>query len=562
MHILTTYRTYKQKTYRRYFLAESFRDSQSQYPRKRILANLSKLPETIIEQIKVALKAKPMVSIQEVGANTVKDHGLVAAYWGLGESLGLWKLLNKYLGQQTERVMGMVINRLGDPKAKYSLRDWLVTTTLCGVLNRDLDYFHYNRCYESLDVLHNHQIKIEDEIQKLNPGKRRLLLYDLTSSYCEGEGENESLIKYGYNRDKKQGKKQIVIALVTDEAGLPMSVEVLPGNTQDRMVLKDRIEELKQRFKVEEVILVFDRGMATEPNKQTLKAAGINYITALKPSQIKQLLKDEGNQALQLGLFDKRDLLELEVNTGTIEAPCYERLILCQSEAKQRRDQKQHRQLMTKTENKLTQIKQSVDKGRLKDQVKIAKRIGKWINQWGQEKYFDIKINPDEFQFRRNQLKVDTQELLYGMYVLATNNGVRKADGEPAGRLPREVEELSATQVREAYRSLNKVEAEFRILKSSLEIRPIRHWKTSRIKGHVFVCFLALWLKWHFDQRLEPLWKQKYTRSQVEAELLQLKSVKLLPDEVFNQPMLTRVTPLQKEIFRNLKVEISSPLSH
>jgi transposase len=562
MHVFTTKRKRNNKVYTSYFLAQSYWNKEKKQSRTRLIARLTGFPDDIIQTIKQHLKAKegPLVASEKLEAQSSKDHGLVAAYWGLGEQLGLWKILNTFLGTHTDRVIGMVLNRMGDPKAKYSLRDWLTTTTYPDVSRKDMKYFHYNRCYETLDVLSNHHISIEDELQKQSTGKRRLVLYDLTSSYFEGEGANEELIRYGYNRDKKKGKKQIVIGLVTNEEGLPLSVEVLPGNTPDRSVLKERIDKMKKRFKVEEVIVVFDRGMATQPNKHALQEEGIDYITAMNPSTIKKLIAEGRNKTLQLGLFDKKDMLEITVNTGTEKEPCYERLIVCQSEAKQGRDKKQHQRLMKKTEDKLTEIQTSVTKGTLKDTVKIAKRVGKWINKWKCEKYYDVEIGEQTLTFKRNKTKLDTQELLYGMYVLSTSNGIDQDTGEETYQEGKE--KISAPEVHKAYQALNKVEGEFRILKSTIEVRPMRHWKTSRIKGHVFMCFLSLWLQWHFEQKLKKLWKQNYTRSQVRAELIQLKSITLEPKEIFKQPILTKTNALQKEIFKLLGVTLTPPPSN
>jgi len=329
-----------------------------------------------------------------------------------------------------------------------------------------------------------------------------------------------------------------VIGLVTDKQGKPLSVEVLPGNTPDRGVLQKRVDSLKERFGVSKVIIVFDRGMATAPNKLALGKKGIDYITALTPDEIKQLAAD--NQELQMGLFDKKDLLQIKVVRKHGKKEKYaERLILCRSEEKAERDKKQFTALIAKTEEKLKKIQGMTSRGQLKDQVKIAKRVGKWINHWKVGKYFTTKIKKEHFSYQKRRVELDKQDMLSGMYVLATST-----------------DNLEPQEVQKAYKSLSKVEADFRVLKSSLKIRPIYHWKEKRIAAHVFVCFLALWLRWHFEKRLVSVWDQ-YTRSQVETELKKLRAVKLLPQTAFAQPILTRTTPLQKKICVHLGIPLN-----
>lgn len=529
MHILTTKRRYKNKTYKAYFLAESYWNKEKKQPRNRIIANISSLPFDMIETLRAHLKGGTQLSVKQLGVDKAYDHGQVAAFWGLAKDTGLVSLLNKHLKTHAARALAMVINRMADPKAKYSLGDWLSTTTLPRLLGKPLKYFHHNRCYEALDMLYEKQEEIEDELR----GKpTTLLLYDLSSSYYEGEGVDD-LLKYGYNRDKKNGKKQIVIGLVTDKQGLPLSVEVLPGNTGDRGVLKERVDKLKERFGVGEVIIVFDRGMATIPNKLALGEKEIDYITALTPDEIKKIA--EGNKELQLGLFDKKDLAEIKLTRETEKGKRYEeRLILCKSEEKAKRDRKQFKALVEKTESKLKMIQGMIASGRLKDQVKIAKRVGKWVNHWKVGKYFETEIAEKHLSYQKKRIEFSRQDMLSGMYVLATST-----------------DKLEPQEVQEAYKSLSKVEADFRILKSSLKVRPIYHWKKKRIKAHVFVCFLALWLRWHFEKRLELIWK-KHTRSQVEGELKKMKMLYLVPKTVLKKPFLTRTSSLQKEIFKLL----------
>lgn len=236
-----------------------------------------------------------------------------------------------------------------------------------------------------------------------------------------------------------------------------------------------------------------------------------------------------------MGLFDKRNLLQVEVIRETNGGEKYqERLILCRSGEKAKRDNKQFKALVEKTEGKLNMIQGMIAKGRLKDPIKIAKRVGKWINHWEVGKYFETEIAERHLSYQKKEIEFGKQDMLTGMYVLATST-----------------DKLKPQEVQDAYKSLSKVEADFKVLKSSLKVRPIYHWKKERIAAHVFVCFLALWLTWHFEKRLASLW-QKHTRSQVQAELAQVKSIRLLPKKILKQAFLTKITNLQQQIFKQL----------
>jgi len=181
-----------------------------------------------------------------------------------------------------------------------------------------------------------------------------------------------------------------------------------------------------------------------------------------------------------------------------------------------------------------------VQRGGIKDPIKIAARADRKRNRYKMGRFFEVEIEEGHFSFRLKEEELKKQQLLAGMYVLKTSTSS---------------ETLSAEEAQQSYKGLAKVEQDFRILKSSLKVRPIYHWTKNRIKAHVFVCFLALWLEHHFEKRLQSLW-ENHTRSEIESELIQLKMIYLSPKDIFTQPILTKPTPLQKQIFKHLEFSI------
>lgn len=517
-------------------LTESYRDENG-IPRHRTILNLSRLPSELAGVIEDSVNGKRLVSLEDIKETDNRSLGEVTTLKRLADRLGITKILRQHLGDHLAAlVLVMVINRISLPKSRYSLRDWLETTYLPEILKVPLSDFHHNHLYEALTFLADNQTAIEDDLWKITKNRKQakrqeeeltLMLYDITSTYLEGE-QNE-LAEYGYSRDKKRGKKQLIIGLVTTKTGTPVTVEALPGSTQDRTTLLAKIRELKRRLAIKEVVYVFDRGMRDQPKLAALRSYDIRYITALRRDEIRRLLEERS--AIQLGMFDEYGLAEYEFDAR--------RYIICRSD-QERRNQERREILLGRTAEKLEMIKRNVAQGRVKDQVKVAAWAEAWLLRWKMKKYFRIKVGKGYFSYQKREDLVKEAEVLDGIYILETNTG-------------REV--LSAKEIKAGYKNLSKVEQNFRTIKSVLEVRPVHHRRAETTKGHIFICFLALYLKKELGNLLRPLLKE-HTFSYLLTQLREIRQSKLETGR-YQATILNELNGTQKAILNTLHLRIT-----
>jgi len=511
-------------------LTESYRDEKG-IPRHRIIMNLSKLPKPLEEVIINQVKGKKMVSLEDICQEDNRSLGEVLILKKLSDRVGLTKILQKHLGNLVSNlVLATALNRISLPKAKYSLRNWLETTYLPEILKTPLSEFHYNKLYQALEVLAEKQDAIEDDLWEITKQQEEgltLMLYDITSTYLEG-WENQ-LAAFGYNRDGKKGKKQLVIGLITTKEGRPVSVEVFRGNTTDKTTLIKKIKDTQKRFHIKEVIYVFDRGMKDEPKLATLRSQDIRYITALTRKEIKKLL--ENNSQIQLGLFDKQNLAEYEIDNR--------RYIICKSD-QERRNRRTREILLEKTEEKMRMIKRNVSNGRWKNPAVIAARTERWLRRWKMKRYFEIKVKEGYFTYQKKENVIETAEDLDGVYILETNT-------------PKQL--LTASEVQKGYKNLSKVEQSFRVIKNVLEIRPVHHRKKTTTQGHIFVCFLALYLRRELEIQLAPL-LQESTFDYLLTQLREIRQSVLVAGE-HKTMVVNKLNGIQRNLVSNLRMRIT-----
>lgn len=527
MYVIDVSKKYGDKISPCKLLIKSYRDENG-VSRKKTILNLSKLPAPISEAIQLSAYGKTTVALEDITQEDDRSLGEVTVLKRLSSKLGITKILQQFLGKNiTALVLAMVINRISLPKARYSLREWLETTYLPEILKTPLEEFHHNKLYHALFRLCDKQ-EIEDELWEKTKQQEQdltLMLYDITSTYLEGE-QNE-LGAYGYSRDKKKGKKQLVLAVVTTPQGRPVSVEVLPGNIADKTTLVKKIKELKERFNLVEVVYVFDRGMQDEGKLETLRSKEVKYITALRRAEIRKLVED--GAPIQLGMFDKQNIVEYFTEGR--------RYIICKSDQASR-NKTQRKRLLEKTEEELEKIKTSIVNRRLKDPIKIAARAQRWLTKWGMKKYFEIEIKEGYFAYSRKPNLIEEADILDQLYMLETTE-----------------EELSAEEVQQGYKNLSVVESDFRTIKSSLDIRPVNHRKEETTKGHVFICFLALYLRVELEIQLKPLLKQKHTFSSLLSQLREIRQSKLVAGK-HQRSILNQLNPLQRKILSTLKMRV------
>src|SRR5215471_17811263 len=349
----------------------------------------------------------------------------------------------------------------------------------------DLGHVKDREAYEALDWLLARQARIENGLAKRHLKDGMLVLYDVTSSYFEGQ--HCPLAQYGHSRDHRRDRLPIVYGLLCTREGLPIAIEVFEGNTADPMTLRSAIETLKSRFRIKRVVMVGDRGMITAARiREDLQSSGLDWITCLRAPQIQALAQDHG--PLQLSLFDERDLAE-------ISSPDFpgERLIVCRNRELARERARKREALLLATERELARVRAQVKrKGSvLRTAVEIGLAVGKVVNAKKMAKHFILDIRDGHFTFARKVDQIAAETKLDGMYVIRTN--VPAAD-------------LGAANAVQAYKDLSRVERAFRSMKSlDLEIRPIRHWSAGRVRAHVHLCMLAYHVEWHLTRALAPL---------------------------------------------------------
>ena len=414
-------------------------------------------------------------------------HGHVAAVLGTLKKLDLHNLIASEASRTRELVLAMIVARIIDPRSKLATARGLNSETCFSSLGELLgvDTGDSDELYEAMDWLLKRQDKIERELGKRHLSEGSLVLYDLTSTYFEGE--TCPLANYGYSRDKKKGFLQIVFGLLCDRRGCPLAVEVFEGNTNDQKTLASQIEKVRSRFGISHVIWVGDRGMITQARiREDLKQVeGLDWITALTKSQIQKLAEQD---TIQLGLFDQRDLVEFE----SADYPD-ERLIACRNPIIAASNQAKREELFQKTEKELSGIVAATqrEKRPLRGADKIGVRVGKILNKFKVGKFFDYEITNGSFSYSRKREALAEAEALDGIYILRTSV---------------EEETLDAPSTVKAYKSLSQVEQAFRSYKTiDLKVRPIYHRLEDRVKVHVFLCMLAYYVEWHMRERLAPL---------------------------------------------------------
>jgi hypothetical protein len=479
-------------------LRESYRDGDK--VKNRTLANLSDWPTDRIETLRAALRGDKLVPAGE-GLEIVRalPHGHVAAALGIARRIGLDQLLPDGPERRRNLALALIVARLIDPAAKLATARTLDETTATNSLGATLGLGEVNvkEVYAALDWLGMAQPSIETALARRHLSDATLVLYDVSSSYVEGRCCE--LARFGHSRDSRPDKMQIVFGLLCAADGCPVAIEVFEGNTGDPSTLGNQIAKLKERFGLKRVIMVGDRGMITQARiEEELKPAGLDWITALRAPAIQQLAAEGG--PLQLSLFDERDLAE-------IESPDFpgERLVVCKNPALAEERKRKRDELLDATEQDLKDIQARIVRKRqpLRGADKIGLAVGALLGRRKVAKHFRITITDGSLSFTRDHAAIATEAALDGFYVLRTS--------VPA-------DALNAADTVRAYKSLANVERAFRSLKTvDLDIRPVFHRVSPRVRAHVFLCMLAYHLEWHMRQALAPILFDDHDRAAGEA---------------------------------------------
>ena len=450
---------------------------------KRTLANLTHWPKDKIERLRRVLKNEPLVHPDQLFLiERSLPHGHVELLLEAIRQLKLPALIDPRPSPKRDRVLAMILQRLLYPASKLATTRLWHTTTLAEELS--LEDTDEDDLYEAMDWLLERQDRIERKLAKRHLAEGDPVLYDVSSSYYEGQ--TCPLMQFGHNRDGKRDRPIVVYGVLADSMGRPLAVQAYAGNTGDPTTVGDQVEKIRGRFGLQRVVLVGDRGLLTETQINHLKRyPGLGWISALRHHQIHRLVESE---AVQLSLFDERHLAE-------VRSPDYpgERLIVCHNPLLAEHRRQKREALLTATEEALARIARQVARRTRTplSATEIAEKLGRVKNRFQVAKHFRTQIADGSFHYERRTEAIIREAQLDGFYMLRTS--------EPADRLP------TAAVVRR-YKDLTRVERAFRSLKTvDLHIRPIRHRVESRVRAHLFLCLLAYYVHWHLRQALAPL---------------------------------------------------------
>jgi len=408
-----------------------------------------------------------------------REYGASFACVEIIRDLGLDKSIYSRTSEEWVRSsLAMIAGRIVYAGSKLSLShcgSYSALWEICGI-NGPIDVNAH--CYDAMDRLFGRQDAIQKSLAKKHLRDGFLVLYDITSSYMEGEYADSDLVCFGYNRDRKRGHEQVVISLLCSGDGCPVAVEVFKGNTKDETTVLDKICELKDKYGIEKVVFVGDRGMVTQANYGKLDHDTVKVISALTHGAIKSLCE---KGVMQLGMFDENSIVE--VIDGNV------RYCLCKNPEMAKKETATRNALLKKTREELDKIITSTRKAKYSKEV----RAGKVVNKHKMSKFVTFKGEGDKLTYELDDRKIEQESLLDGCYVVYTDVSQ---------------EDMTAVETVHNYKSLVRVEQAFRNIKTvRLEVRPVYHKKDDRIRCHVFICMLAYYVMWHMNQKLRPLFE-------------------------------------------------------
>lgn len=583
MHVSVVRKEYRGKVYEHVFLRQSYRDGGK--VQKRTLATLTGMPRSMVDQMRRTLRGETLVPMSETfEVVRTLPHGHVAAVLGTARRLGLERLLSPEPSAWRDLAMAMVVARVLQPASKLATARGLQDETKFTSLGEVLQVGDVNEddLYAGLDRLGAEQERIEQRLAKRHLTDGCLVLYDLTSAAYTGS--QCSLAHYGYPVEEHGGRRyrQVRFGLICTREGMPVAVEVFPGNTIDSTTVRSQVEKVRKRFGVRRIVLVGDRGVLTDVLVRGDLAQEMGWVTALRAPAIRALVEAK---ALQLSLFDQKNLAE-------ITSPDYpkERLIACRNPLLAEERGRKREEMLQTTEKLLDKIVAATRRARrpLRGEAEIGLRVGAVVNKYRMGKHFQLHITDKGFSYERDRESINAEAAVDGVYVIRTS--------VPA-------KELGAEETVRVYKGLAQVERAFRSLKSvDLKVRPFYHHLEARVKGHIFLCMLAYYVEWHMRQALAPILFDDDDREAAQARrasvvapahrsleaehkaqtkrtaqgepvhsfqtlLLDLATVckstivfKVLPQDVQEAPVFQRVTtptPLQQRAFELLGVALA-----
>jgi transposase len=537
MNIVIKKRRYKDKVYEYPQLVHSIRTGKK--VSHKVIANLNGMSKEQIEALDKALKA---AKANELTFNSIEDLKVVEnisfGAWFLANELakqtGLLNILKKY--SWGKYILLIIYSKFIEPTSKLGILDLIEGTAAKEILGINKE-IKYHKLLQSMDSLLKHQNIIEEKLFKLrlnqndkddnegseNDSNNTLILYDVTSSYVEGE--HQDLSDYGYNRDRKNGHKQIVIGLACDKQGFPITIEAFEGNTADTSTVSSQISKLKERFKLKEVLFVGDRGMIKGPQKKELKENSYEYLTVIAAPQIKKLISQD---AIQMQLFDEK-LEEVIIED--------KRYILRRNPKRAQEIQSNRKERIAKALEKIQKINGM--KKELADEERYH-RATAIITKYNLKDIITFEIKENKINVSKNDDKLKDIEELDGCYVMETNNTVETKE-----------------KLHSYYKQLGEVENAFKCIKTQhLELRPIFHRNEDRIRAHVFITMLSYIL---LHQLKINTAGRDYSLSSIIEQFKGLSASIIGVGEAICQKIPEKLTSIQKDVLNRCKFKIQLP---
>ena len=501
--------------------------------KKETICRLSGLSLEQLRNIQAAIQGNTVLK-DDFKITDSREYGASYVCVALMKSLGLHKLICSRASEEWAKAcLAMIAGRLVYAGSKLSLSHcgaYSALWEICGIKG-DVDVSVH--CYDAMDKLLDRQDAIQQALANKHLQDGTLVLYDITSCYMEGEYTESELVAFGYNRDQKRGHEQIVISLLCAKDGCPVAVEVLRGNTKDEKTVMDKIEEIHQKYGVENLVFVGDRGMVTQVNYKQVNHSITKVISALTHSAIQDLCDQK---IVRISMFDEKNIVE--VTDGNL------RYCLCKNPEMAKKEAATRIALLKKTTDELGKMIASTKKTKYSKEM----RAGKAVARYKMGKFIDFEGSGDGLTYTINQVKLEREASLDGCYVVYTDVSS---------------ESMTAVQAVENYKSLMHVEQAFRNMKTiQLELRPVFHKTDDRIKCHVFICMLAYYVMWHMKQKLQPLFdadgageNRKYTFHSV---LEIFKSIRKETVEVAgaHSCIITTPTTEQQNILKLLEISV------
>jgi transposase len=463
--------------------------------------------------------------VEQLALEKALSYGGLAVLRDAWARLGLASVLEGIPGPRERRlIQAMIFARLLFPCAKLALAQQAEGTLLaqaCGLPAAET--FDEDDLYAAMDQFNGRWVPMEKALyQRAFPEQVRLVLYDLTSVYFEGQGPVK-LGRYGHSRDHRPDRRQIILAVATDLEGTPIHLEVLRGNRADNTTLSALLQTMQRRFGIQEAMFVFDGGMSSRLNLEALSAAKLRYVTRLSSASLAALLESLPTE-IQPELGDRKNLIELEQNG--------KRYVIAGGPWRQQRDQERRQARVAKAELELTRLA-AVPRRKVNAQ-KLASQVGRMLERKKAHKYFSYRVEENgQLRWERKKEVFTQEERLDGWYLLHTNASAEQAAKET---------------VLTHYKGLLNIEEAFGELKSYLEVRPVFHRRPDRVRNHVRICFLAYWL----SARLGQEWRAAREPGEVPRILRELQSIRVGQVSAGGKPLTTLLTEIPPRLNAHL----------